>query len=216
MKETINERFIRMDQEEEALRTKGYVNIAGVDEVGRGPIAGPAVVAAVILEKPILGLNDSKKLSKKQIKELSLEIKENAKAYAIKEISIKSIDKYGIRKAILKGMQEVVRKLEIKPDFVLVDYEKINIRIESKAITKGDANVNAIAAASIIAKDYRDQKMIKLADKYPGYDLENNVGYGTKKHLAGLEQFGYIDKIHRKSFKPISLMVKEEKWFLFF
>lgn len=211
MKETINERFIRMDQEEEALRTKGYVNIAGVDEVGRGPIAGPAVVAAVILEKPILGLNDSKKLSKKQIKELSLEIKENAKAYAIKEISIKSIDKYGIRKAILKGMQEVVRKLEIKPDFVLVDYEKINIRIESKAITKGDANVNAIAAASIIAKDYRDQKMIKLADKYPGYDLENNVGYGTKKHLAGLEQFGYIDKIHRKSFKPISLMVKEEK-----
>lgn len=211
MKETINERFIRMNQEEEALRTKGYVNIAGVDEVGRGPVAGPAVVAAVILEKPILGLNDSKKLSKKQIKELSLEIKENAKAYAIKEISIKSIDKYGIRKAILKGMQEVIRKLEIKPDFVLVDYEKINIRIESKAITKGDANVNAIAAASIIAKDYRDQKMIKLADKYPGYDLENNVGYGTKKHLAGLEQFGYIDKIHRKSFKPISLMVKEEK-----
>ncbi len=211
MKETINERFIRMNQQEEALRTKGYANIAGVDEVGRGPIAGPAVVAAVILEKPILGLNDSKKLSKKQIKELSLEIKENAKAYAIKEISVKSIDKYGIRKAILKGMQEVVRKLEIKPDFVLVDYEKINIRIESKAITKGDANVNAIAAASIIAKDYRDQKMIKLADKYPGYDLENNVGYGTKKHLAGLEQYGYIDKIHRKSFNPISLMVKEEK-----
>ncbi len=211
MKETINERFVRMNKEEESLRKDGYINIAGVDEVGRGPIAGPAVVAAVILDRPIYGLNDSKKLSKKKIKELALQIKKEAKAYAIKEISIGTIDKYGIRNAILKGMQEVLRKLEIKPDFVLVDYEKISIRTKSKAITKGDANVNAIAAASIIAKDYRDQKMINLAKKYPGYDLENNVGYGTKKHLLGLEIFGYEEKIHRKSFKPISLMIKEER-----
>ncbi len=211
MKETINQRFTRMNEHEESLKSEGFNNIAGVDEVGRGPIAGPAVVAAVILDQPIYGLNDSKKLSKKQIQELALEIKKNAKSYAIKEVSVKSIDKYGIRNAILKGMQQVIRKLEIKPDYVLVDYEKINIRINNKAITKGDANVNAIAAASIIAKDYRDQKMIKFAKKYPGYDLENNVGYGTKKHLIGLEQFGYIEKMHRKTFKPISLMIKEEK-----
>ncbi len=212
MKETNEQRFARMNVREDELRKSGYSSIAGVDEVGRGPLAGPAVVAAVILDDyKIIGLNDSKKISHKNMHQLAEEIKLHAKAYAIKEISVHSIDKYGIRNAILKGMQEVVRKLNVKADYVLVDYENIKMRIPSEAITKGDANVNCIAAASIIAKDYRDQKMIKLGKKYPGYDLENNVGYGTKKHLEGLTNYGYIDGLHRKSFKPVSLMIKENK-----
>lgn len=212
MKETKVERFERMKQVEDELKKNDFINIAGVDEVGRGPLAGPAVVAAVILgDAEILGLDDSKKVSKKNIPILADEIKQKAKSYAIKEITVHSIDKYGIRNAILKGMQEVVRKLDIKPDFVLVDYEEINTKIPSKAITKGDANVNCIAAASIIAKHYRDQKMIKLAKKYPGYDLENNVGYGTKKHINGLQDFGYVEGLHRKSFKPVSTMVRENE-----
>ncbi len=212
MKETNEERFLRMNKYEEDLIEQGYKYIAGVDEVGRGPLAGPAVVAAVILgDEPIYGLNDSKKISKKNMPLLAEEIKAKAVAYAIKEVSVHSIDKYGIRNAILKGMQEVVRKLDVKSDFILVDYEDINTRTASMAITKGDANVNCIAAASIIAKDYRDQKMVKLACKYPGYDLENNVGYGTKKHLEGLEQFGYVKGLHRTSFKPVSTMVKENE-----
>ncbi len=212
MKETSEERFVRMNKYEEDLRAEGFNYIAGVDEVGRGPLAGPAVVAAVILgDEPIYGLNDSKKISKKNMPILATEIKEKALSYAIKEISVHSIDKYGIRNAILKGMQEVVRKLDVKADFILVDYENINTRTKSKAITKGDANVNCIAAASIIAKDYRDKKMVKLAQKYPGYDLDSNVGYGTKKHLEGLEQFGYIKGLHRTSFKPVSTMLEEDK-----
>ncbi len=212
MKETNQERFIRMNFEEETLNEQGYKFVAGVDEVGRGPLAGPAVVAAVILgTEPIYGLNDSKKISKKQMPVLAAEIKKKAVSYAIKEITVHSIDKYGIRNAILKGMQEVVRKLDVKADYVLVDYEQINTRIPSHAITKGDANVNCIAAASIIAKDYRDQKMIKLSKKYPEYDLDKNVGYGTKAHIAALNEHGYIRGIHRTSFKPVSLMSEESK-----
>ncbi len=210
MKESSEERYARMQIKENELQIQGYENIAGVDEVGRGPLAGPVVVAAVILDKPIYGLNDSKKISKKNIKILADEIKKNAKSYAIVEISVKMIDKYGIRASVLKAMRRAVYKLDLKPDYVLSDYEKIAIRIPNEAIVKGDANVNAIAAASIIAKDYRDQKMIKLAKKYPGYDLENNVGYGTKKHLDGLQLYGYVENVHRKSFKPISLMKKQD------
>ncbi len=210
MKENNEQRYNRMQVKEDELHLQGFENIAGVDEVGRGPLAGPLVVAAVILDQPIYGLNDSKKISKKKINILANEIKEKAKSYAIVEISVKMIDKDGIRASVLRAMKSAVYKLDVKPDYVLSDYEKIAIRIPNDAITKGDANVNAIAAASIIAKDYRDQKMIKLAKKYPGYDLENNVGYGTKKHLEGLRLYGYVQNVHRKSFKPISLMIDPE------
>ncbi len=211
MKETKEQRFKRMQQKENELHHQGFVNIAGVDEVGRGPLAGPVVVAAVVLsDEPIYGLNDSKKINKKNIKLLADEIKDKAKSYAIVEISVKMIDKHGIRKSILKAMNKAIYKLDVEVDYVLSDYEPVPIRKKNEAITKGDANVNAIAAASIIAKDYRDQKMIKLAKKYPGYDLENNVGYGTKKHLEGLKQFGYIEGLHRTTFKPISLMLEDK------
>ncbi len=210
MKETKEQRYHRMQIRENELKTQGYINIAGVDEVGRGPLAGPVVVAAVVLDEPIYGLNDSKKISKKQMPILANEIKQKAKGYAIVEVSVKMIDKHGIRQAILKAMNRAIYKIDLNVDYVLSDYEPVPIRIKNEAITKGDANINAIAAASIIAKDYRDQKMIKLAKKYPGYDLENNVGYGTKKHLKGLELYGFIEGLHRKSFNPVKKMIENE------
>lgn len=213
MKETKEQKYSRLNRFEEEYYKKGYKVIAGVDEVGRGPLAGPAVVAAVILDpnKPIYGLDDSKKLSKKKIEELTKEIYEKALCAKVYEIKVQTIEKMGIRQAVLYGMRNVVRKLSIKPDFVLFDYEDPNVRIDSLSMKKGDANSNSIAAASIIAKDFRDKKMEKLAMKYPGYDLENNVGYGTKRHIQGLEEFGYIEGLHRKNFKPVSIMYEKKQ-----
>lgn len=191
---------------ESEILASGYKYIAGVDEVGRGPLAGPVTVAAVILDpnNPIYGLKDSKKLSSKQIAEFSTQIKEKALAYAIVSATPSTIDKIGISVAIHKCMRTAIRKLDITPDYVLIDHEYLKFnKIESKAITKGDDNSNSIAAASIIAKHARDTKMEKLGVKYPEYGFENHVGYGTKHHREIIEKLGPIPNVHRYSFKPI-------------
>ncbi|NLK95642.1 MAG: ribonuclease HII [Clostridiales bacterium] len=183
-----------------------YTYIAGVDEVGRGPLAGPIVACAVILdlnvleEEHILGLNDSKKLSEKKREELAKIIKEKALAYCIYESSNDEIDEKGIAFSNNKVFLESCNNLRIKPDLVLSDgYLVKNINIPNKSVIKGDTKSASIAAASIVAKVYRDNLMREYAKEYPGYGFEENAGYGTLKHIESIKKNG-LCKIHRKSF----------------
>lgn len=183
-----------------------YKYVAGVDEVGRGPLAGPIVACAVILDEKdiddnlILWLNDSKKLSEKKREELSEIIKDRALAYNIAECGNEEIDKLGIAYANNKVFLDACNNLKIKPDLVLSDgYLVKNIQIENKFVIKGDTKSACIAAASIVAKVYRDKLMKDYAKKYSHYDFENNSGYGTMKHIDGIKEFGAC-KIHRRSF----------------
>ncbi len=183
-----------------------YKYIAGVDEVGRGPLAGPIVACAVILEEAdiddnlILWLNDSKKLSEKKRELLAEIIKDKALSYCIEECSNEEIDNLGIAYANNKVFLDACNNLSIKPNLVLSDgYLVKNIQIENKFVVKGDTKSACIAAASIVAKVYRDNLMKQYAKVYTGYDFESNAGYGTIKHIEGLKEFG-PSKIHRKSF----------------
>ncbi|SFU36662.1 RNase HII [Clostridium sp. DSM 8431] len=183
-----------------------YKYVAGVDEVGRGPLAGPIAACAVILneadldENLILWINDSKKLSKKKREELAGIIKEKALAYHIAVCDNEEIDKLGIGYANNKVFLDACNNLEIKPDLVLSDgYLVKNIELQNKSVIKGDTKSAAIAAASIVAKVYRDNLMKEYAKKYTYYDFENNAGYGTMKHIEGLKEHG-PSKIHRQSF----------------
>ncbi|MBC8313253.1 MAG: ribonuclease HII [Candidatus Cloacimonetes bacterium] len=191
---------------------KNYGRIIGVDEAGRGPIAGPVVAAAVILSKDcrIVGIDDSKKLSKSKREKLYEEIIQSAKCYAITKVTAKKIDKINILKATFLAMRNVIRKLESLADYYLVDgpflptkFGNCKLNIEGKAIVKGDEKFICIAAASILAKVSRDNLMMKYHKKYPQFDFKNNKGYPTKKHISALEKYG-IALIHRKSFSPIS------------
>ncbi len=185
---------------------KEYGTIAGVDEAGRGPLAGPVVVATVILDlnKKIPGLNDSKKLSEKKREELYEIIIKEAICWEIKIVSSKIIDEINILQATLFGMEEAVLSLKVKPDLCLIDGNKIPEKLVgfSKAIVKGDAKIASIAAASILAKVTRDRLMHKLHEKFPQYNFKQNKGYPTKEHLAALDKYGILD-CHRKSYKPI-------------
>ncbi|MBW6409754.1 ribonuclease HII [Clostridium weizhouense] len=183
-----------------------YKIIAGVDEVGRGPLAGPIVACAVILdldvleENLILYLNDSKKLKPSKREELAEIIKEKALAYHIGISSNYEIDQKGIAFSNNKVFLDSCNSLEIKPDLVLSDgYLIKNVKIDNKSVIKGDTKSASIAAASILAKVYRDKLMSEYALKYPYYDFENNMGYGTQKHIDGLKKYGKCD-IHRDSF----------------
>ena len=182
----------------------GYTAVAGVDEVGRGPLAGPVVCAAVILpldeEKRILGVDDSKKLSAKKREDLAEKIKAVARAYSIVEVDEKTIDEINILQATRHGMKLAIERLSLTPDFVLTDGNMtLDISIPQKSIVKGDANVYSIGAASIIAKVYRDELMKKYAEEFPAYGFEKNVGYGTKQHISAIKEVG-ICRIHRKTF----------------
>lgn len=204
--ENLSKLFLEKNKYEQQLLDQGYKYIVGIDEVGRGPLAGNVTIGAVILdpEQPIYGLKDSKKLSAKKIEILAAEIKAKAIAYVIVSATPKTIDKIGIGNAIVKCMRSAVRKIEPTPDYILIDYQNVNFRgIPSMAITKGDDKSNSIAAASIIAKHHRDQMMIKLGTKYPEYGFEHHVGYGTKQHRLAIEAYGPIAGVHRYSFKPI-------------
>lgn len=183
-----------------------YRYIAGVDEVGRGPLAGPIVACSVILdlnvldEDLILYINDSKKIKESRRQELAEIIKEKALSYHISVSSNEEIDEKGIAYSNNKVFLESCNSLNTKPDLVLSDgYLVKNIDIENKAVIKGDTKSASIAAASIVAKVYRDNLMKEYAKKYPYYDFENNVGYGTSKHIEGLKTYGKCD-IHRISF----------------
>lgn len=177
--------------------------IAGIDEVGRGPLAGPVVTACVIMPYSqgsiINGVFDSKKVSKKNREKLYDEILTNAIAYTIAVEDVKSIDEINILNATIKAMKRSYSELEIKPDLLLIDAVKLNIAENEKSIIKGDATSYAIASASIVAKVYRDRLMEKYSKSYPEYDFENNVGYGTKRHIEAIKIYG-VTPIHRLSF----------------
>lgn len=178
---------------------------AGIDEVGRGCLAGPVVAAAVILppECHISGLHDSKKLSPKRREELAFAIKEQAIAYAISEVAPKEIDEINILQATFRAMNKAISALSTQPEYLLIDGNKFKpqTNIPFGTIVGGDDKVASIAAASILAKTYRDRLMIKYAEEYPGYGWEHNMGYGTPEHLHGIRKLG-ITPLHRRSFAP--------------
>ena len=180
--------------------------IAGVDEVGRGPLVGDVVTAAVILDpnNPIDGLADSKKLSDKKRQLLAAEIKEKALCYAIGRCSPTGIDELNILHATMLAMSRAVEGLSVKPEFVFIDGNRVpsQLTVPAQAVVKGDSLVEEISAASILAKVARDEEMIELDKRYPDYGFAGHKGYPTKAHFAALEQYGAIAE-HRKSFKPV-------------
>ncbi|WP_116963953.1 ribonuclease HII [Fastidiosibacter lacustris] len=183
--------------------------IVGVDEAGRGPLVGSVVAAAVILDekRPILGLTDSKQLTEKKRKALYEEIMTNAKAYAIAECTASEIDKLNILQASLLAMHRAVAKIETDFHRVLVDGNHLPIwSFESEAIVKGDSKIQAISAASILAKVYRDQQMIALDQHYPMYQFAKHKGYPTKLHMEMLQKYGVLSE-HRKSFSPVAKLM---------
>ena len=182
--------------------------IIGVDEVGRGPLAGPVISAAIVLNKEKIpeGINDSKKLSKKKREVINEELISQHK-FAIGIASVEEIDKINILQASLLAMKRAVLNLNIKPQTILVDGNKLpDLEYNMYPIIKGDSKSISIAAASIIAKVYRDKLMQELSLQYPGYYWEKNSGYGTKQHLLALDNLG-VTPIHRKSFAPIYNML---------
>ena len=191
---------------EKAARRRGALRIAGLDEVGRGPLFGPVVAAAVILTRGchLDGLNDSKKLSEKKRVELDIEIRSNAVAWAIAEVDAETIDRINIRRASLEAMRLAVQQLALSPDFLLIDgRDTIAWDCPQQAVIKGDATSFSIAAASVLAKVHRDRLLVELDAEYPGYGLARHKGYGTAEHLEALARLGPTP-LHRKSFHPVA------------
>lgn len=203
-------RLEKMLAYEKELYTQGIHLIAGVDEVGRGPLAGPVVAAAVILPKAckIPGLNDSKKIPKSKHKEIYEAVLQNAVAIGIGIKDNQVIDQVNIYEATKLAMMESIGQLEPQPQHLLIDAMKLDLPISQTSIIKGDANSLSIAAASIVAKVTRDQMMEEFDKEYPGYDFAQNAGYGTAKHLAGLDKLG-VTPIHRRSFEPVKSMCED-------
>ena len=201
---------------EKELYKEGYEFIAGTDEAGRGPLAGPVVAAAVILPKNtiITGVNDSKQLTEKKRNELFDIINEKALAVGVSFIDNKKIDEINILEASRLAMMEAIKKLKIKAQYVLSDAMPMNIDVPVKPIIKGDALSESIAAASIIAKVTRDRYMDEMDKLYPEYGFKKHKGYPTKDHIEAIKKYGITD-IHRKTFKPIKTMLIEQITFDF-
>ncbi len=196
------ERYNSMLIIEKEKKTEGYNLICGVDEAGRGPLAGAVYAAAVILPQDIVipGLNDSKKLSEKRREELFEIIIEKAKAYSIASVGEKRIDEINILNATFEAMNKAVNSLSIQPDYVLIDGNRIKgMSIPHETVVKGDAKSASIAAASILAKVSRDRYITKLAEKYPEYGFEKHKGYGTAAHNEAILKYGPCE-IHRRTF----------------
>jgi len=198
-----NSYVVIMKEYENELYNKGIKYIAGVDEVGRGPLVGPVVTAAVILPVDFYDerINDSKKVTEKKREMLYDVIMENAVSVGIGMSSSEAIDEINILEATKKAMKEALNNLSVKPEHVLIDAVKLDIDIPSTSIIKGDAKSQSIAAASIIAKVTRDRMMYELDKEHPEYDFAHNKGYGTKKHIEAIRKYGIL-KEHRKSFAP--------------
>lgn len=198
-----------MKEFETELYNNGINFIAGIDEVGRGPLVGPVVTAAVILPKDFYDerINDSKKLTEKKRELLYDVIMENAISVGIGISSENVIDEINILNATKRAMLEAVNNLNVKPEHLLIDAVKLNTDIPQTSIIKGDAKSESIAAASIIAKVTRDRMMIELDKIHPEYDFKHNKGYGTKKHIEAIRKYGII-KEHRKTFAPCDEYVK--------
>jgi ribonuclease HII len=191
---------------ENAARLRGALRIAGVDEVGRGPLFGPVVAAAVILPKGchLRDLNDSKKLSERKRNELDPEIRRNAIAWAIAAVDVETIDRINIRRASLLAMRLAVRQLALGPDFLLIDgRDTIDWPCPQQAVIQGDGTSLSIAAASVLAKVYRDRLLVELDCQFPGYGLARHKGYCSPEHLAALARLGPTP-LHRRSFHPVA------------
>ena len=199
-----------MKEYENELYNKKIKYIAGIDEVGRGPLVGPVVTAAVILPKDFYDerINDSKKLTEKKRELLYDVIMENALSVGIGISSEDVIDEINILEATKKAMLEAIDNLSIKPDYLLIDAVKLNTDIPQISIIKGDQKSESIAAASIIAKVTRDRMMVELDKMHPEYDFKHNKGYGTKKHIEALYKYGVL-KEHRKTFEPVASIIKK-------
>jgi len=185
--------------------------LAGVDEVGRGPLAGPVVAAAVILDpqRPLEGLKDSKQLSERRREELDAQIRERALAWALGRAEVHEIDRINILQASLLAMQRAVAALTVAPELVLVDGNRCpRLDYPSQAVVKGDALVPAISAASIIAKVARDREMVELDRRYPGYGLARHKGYPSKAHLSALQELG-VTPVHRRSYAPVRRLLED-------
>jgi len=196
---------------ENNLYNEGVTLIAGVDEVGRGPLIGPVVACACILPVNFYhkDIKDSKKLSEKKREEMYKIIKENAISIGLGIVSEKVIDEVNIYEATKIAMKEAIKNLNISPEHVLIDAMKLELNIPSTSIIKGDAKSESIAAASIIAKVTRDHMLDEMDKEYPMYDLKNNKGYGTKKHLEALQTYGPC-KYHRVSYSPVRNALNEK------
>ena len=202
---------LKMYEYEHKLYQAGIKYIAGVDEAGRGPLAGPVVAAAVILKKDAVFkyVNDSKQLTEKQRDLALIEIKENALSISIAIGSVEEIDLINIYRATREAMISAIKKLAIKPDFLLIDAMPMEIDIPAESIIKGDTLSVSIAAASIVAKTTRDAYMMEMDKLFPLYQFKNHKGYGTKEHLEALKLYGPTP-IHRKSYEPIKSMLKKK------
>ena len=183
--------------------------IAGVDEAGRGPLAGAVYAAAVILDpnEPIEGLRDSKKLTEKERERLAVEIKEKAIAWSVADATVEEIEEMNILKATMLAMRRAVLGLAVEPKLVLVDGNRLpELPYPANAIVKGDDKIAAISAASIIAKTTRDHRMMELEELYPGYGFAKHKGYGVEAHIAAITKLGVCPE-HRKTFEPIATML---------
>jgi ribonuclease HII len=206
--ERLKKQFDEMMVYENELYSQGATYIAGVDEVGRGPLAGPVVAAAVILPPDFFlpGLTDSKKLSEAKREAFYEEICKSAVAIGIGIIGAEVIDSINIYEATKKAMTEAIELLAVQPDELLIDAMKLPVPISQQSIIKGDATSISIAASSVIAKVTRDRMMKELGERYPAYGFEKHMGYGTKQHLEAIEQYGILPE-HRRSFAPIKNQV---------
>lgn len=199
-----------MKEIENSLYNEGYKFVAGIDEAGRGPLAGPVCAAAVILPEDLVidGINDSKKLTEKKREILFDIITKSAIAYSIEFVSPEVIDEINIKQATSLAMHNALKNLKIKADFVIIDgNDNIPYEIPFKYVVKGDAKSQTIAAASILAKVSRDRLMIKLNEEYPEYGFAKHKGYGTKVHIEAIQKFGVLP-VHRKSFMTAKVLGK--------
>ena len=206
-REQLEEKYDALYAYEREYHAKGYSVIAGIDEAGRGPLAGPVVAGCCILDPDvkILGLDDSKKLSEKKREELFVEIKEKALAWTVCEVSAEVIDQINILEATKKAMRTCVEEIakKIRPDLLLIDAVNLSgTGVDVVPIIKGDANSDSIAAASILAKVTRDHIMVEFDKVYPGYGFAKHKGYGTKDHYAAIRESG-MTPIHRRSFLKV-------------
>ncbi|MBZ4020884.1 ribonuclease HII [Rhodobacter sp. TJ_12] len=201
------------DSFEIAARARGLLRVAGVDEVGRGPLCGPVTAAAVVLDPAYIpeGLNDSKKLSAKRRADLVAQITQTAD-WCVAHASVEEIDTLNILQASHLAMCRAIAGLQTPPDHVLVDGNRLPkaLRLSAETVVKGDARSVSIAAASILAKQARDALMVDLAQQYPGYGWERNAGYPTKDHLQALLDLG-VTPVHRRSFKPVHNILCQAK-----
>jgi ribonuclease HII len=194
---------------EDFARARGALRIAGIDEVGRGPLFGPVVAAAVILPKGchLQGLTDSKKLTEKKRNELDIEIRATAVAWAIAAVDAETIDRINIRRASLEAMRRAVEQLALSPDFLLIDgRDMIAWNCPQQAIIQGDATSFSIAAASVLAKVHRDRLLVELDNEFPGYGLGRHKGYCSAEHMEALARLGPTP-LHRKSYQPVAQAV---------